>query len=395
MSARWGTGAELLRLLMVLSLVAALGTLAACAPRSGDAADSSSESDDSGEGENGDGENGDDDEEEAVPVELTSLERGRIESVLRLSTNLEAEEAVQVFSQAARRVRRLYVEEGDQVRRGQLLLQLQDDEQRNALAKVSGQLERERREHDRQQRLFEQELISEQVFNDSAYELEQLELALTDAQRELSYTEVRAPISGTITERLVNVGDHVMVNQRLFDMVDFESIVARIYVPEKELSRLAKGQPARIFADAFGSEERHGEVERIAPIVDPRSGTVKVTVKVPPEEGLRPGMYVSVELVTSVHEDALLVPKRALVYDSEQVFVFRLKDDSRVQRLKIEPVLEDRERVEASGQVLAEGDRIVVAGQAGLKEGTLVRDAALPKPEESEAGETDEVASGA
>ncbi len=83
-------------------------------------------------------------------------------------------------------------------------------------------------------------------------------------------------------------------------------------------------------------------------------------------------MYVSVELVTAVNEDAVLVPKKALIYDADQIFVFRLTDDQRVERLLIEPRLEDRDNIEPAG-VLPPGDRIVVAGQAGLKDGSLVR----------------------
>ncbi len=311
--------------------------------------------------------------EQAVPIGVAALGRGEIESVLRFSTNLEAEKEVKVYAQAARRVRELRVEEGSRVSKGQLLLSLQDDEQRTALAKVQSQLDKASREYDRQKRLYAQEMISEQAFNDATYELEQLELALEEAQRELSYTQVRAPIAGVITNRLVNLGDHVTINQPLFDLVDFDSIVARIYVPEKEFQHLTRGLVARITTPALGEQTFAGKVERLAPIVDPKSGTVKVTIDVPTRRtALRPGMYVDVELVTAVHADALLVPKRALVYDNDQVLVYKRVGTDRVERTLIRPVLEDKDFVEVvSG--LAEGDEVVIAGQAGLKDGALVR----------------------
>ena len=315
---------------------------------------------------------------EAVPVEVASLGTGSIESVLRFSTNLEAEQAVGVYSQAARQVVALNAEEGDRVQKGQVLVRLQDDAQRTEIAKVEGQLTRARREYERQKRLWNDQLISEQAFNDATHDLEQLELALEEAQLQLSYTVVRAPISGTVSRRMVNLGDQVTVNQHLFDLVDFDSIVARIFVPERELARLSVGQPVRITAPALAGREFTGRVDRLAPIVDPQSGTVKVTVGIPGRpEGLRPGLYVDVALVTEVRDEVVLVPKRALVYDQEQVFVYRLAaDGSTVERLLVRPVLEDKERVlpeVASGEPLAVGDRIVVAGQAGLKDGARVR----------------------
>ena len=321
-----------------------------------------------------------DKKDEAVPVELITLGRGAIEEVLRFSTNLEAESQVQVFAEAARKVIDLRVEEGHRVGKGQLLLRLQDDEQRTNLAKVESQLAKAQREYDRQQRLFAEQLISEQAFSEATYDLEQLRLALDEAKRQLSYTEVKAPIAGTVTRRLVSLGDFVTVNQPLFEIVDFGSIVARVYVPEKEMPRLAVGVPARISAPALGGERFPGEIDRLAPVVDPKSGTVKVTVAIPERSGLKPGMYVDVELVTAVRDDALLVPKRALVYDQDQVFVYRVGEGMKVERVFLRPLLEDKQNIEPAGGVAA-GDRIVVAGQAGLKDGLEVRLVGTAAPE--------------
>ncbi len=371
------TGLRKLLLLAVLAVLLAGGTFA-CAG-SGASDDSSADGTEAeaadGDGkEASDGDDEDGDREEAVPVELVTLERGPIETALRFSTNLEAENEVVVVSQASRQlpVVHLMAEEGDEVGRGRVLLRLANDELRTQLARTEGQLAKARREYERQTRLYEQQLISEQAFSEATYELEQLELALADAQRELGYTEVRAPISGTVTARHVSVGDQVTPNQPLFEIVDFDSIVARVYVPEKDLWRVEPGLQARLYAEGDRRVERRGTVARVAPRVDPKSGTVKTTVAIPRGAALLPGMYVSVELVTEVNPDAVLVPKKALIYDAEQIFVFRMAGDDRVERLLVEARLQDRDHIEPAGK-LAAGDRVVVAGQAGLKDGSLVR----------------------
>jgi membrane fusion protein (multidrug efflux system) len=369
----------LLALLMALGLTLSLACDRSGASEEGDGeADGQTAQTEGGGGDEKSKDDGDEedgsDEEEAVPVEVVALEHGPIETVLRFSTNLEAENDVEVVSRASRQlqVQRLFVEEGAEVGRGEILLRLENAELRTALARIEGQLAKARREYERQTSLYGQQLISEQAYNDATYELEQLELALQDAQRELGYTEVRAPISGTVTERHVSVGDQVTANQKLFRIVDFDSIVARVYVPEKDLWRVRRGLEARLYAEAGGIVERRGSVERVAPQVDPRSGTVKTTIAIPRGAGLLPGMYVSVELVTAINAEAVLVPKKALIYDAEQIFVFRLAEEDRVERLLIEARLEDRDNIEPAG-VLAVGDRIVIAGQAGLKDGSLVR----------------------
>jgi len=312
--------------------------------------------------------------DEAIPVAALPMFRGRIESVLRFSTNLEAENRVDVLSEAERHVTELLVEEGDMVRAGQTLLLLEDEAQRTALRRVESQLDRSRLEYERQKRLFEQDLISEQAYNQARYDTEQLELALEDAERELSYATVLAPISGVITERVVNVGDHVEGHAKLFQIVDFDSIVARVFVPERQLPGLFVGQPARVLAQSLAGS-REAAIERISPVVDPQSGTVKVTLGIPGNQGLLPGMYVEVDLVAAVEDDALLAPKRALVYDQEQVFVFRVVDGTegpRAERLLVSILIESEDVVQLAGD-LAEGQRLIVAGQAGLKDGARVR----------------------
>ena len=244
---------------LLLTLSLACGRPGASADGDEDGEEQSAQEETDSDKKTGDGED-EEDEEEAVPVEVVALERGPIETVLRFSTNLEAENDVQVVSRATRQlqVRQLLVEEGAEVGRGQVLLRLENAELRTALARIEGQLAKARREYDRQTSLYGQQLISEQAYNDATYELEQLELALTDAQRELGYTEVRAPISGTVTERHVSLGDQVTANQDLFRIVDFDSIVARVYVPEKDLARVSEGLEARLYAESARDVERRG-----------------------------------------------------------------------------------------------------------------------------------------
>ncbi|HXV76758.1 MAG TPA: efflux RND transporter periplasmic adaptor subunit [Candidatus Polarisedimenticolaceae bacterium] len=335
-------------------------------------AETATHDDESAGEQDGEGDDKKNKKEEAIPVEVAELELGSIETVLSFSSNLEAEEQVKVYSEAKRLITELLVEEGDRVAKGRVLLRLQDGEQLSALAKAGSQLDQARREYEQQHRLFTQELISEQAYNDAKYELDQLQIAYDDAKRELGYTEVQAPIAGTVTARLVNLGDQVQIGQHLFDIVDFDSIVARIYVPEKYLTELRPGLAARLAAQTSETQAYSGTVDRISPIVDPKSGTIKVTVEVGNQPGLRPGMYVDVDLVVAQRDDAVLVPKRAVVYDNDQMFVYRVDGEQRARRIFIEAALSDKYFVQPR-EGLSSGDRVVVAGQAGLKDGALVK----------------------
>ncbi len=319
----------------------------------------------------------------AIPVEVVEIQRGPIERLLMTSRELVAEQEVKVVSRTANRVVQLMVEEGDQVSENQLLARLEDDIQRTALAKAENQTAKSREEFDRQESLHAQDLISDQVFRDARYDLKQLELSVEDAKRELAYTEIRAPIAGTITTRLVKLGDEVTNGQHLFNIVNFKSIVARLYVPEKELSSLELYQEVRVTASAFPDRKFEGHVLRISPIVEANSGMIKVTIAFKDIGPLRPGMYVDAGIVVETKQDAVLIPKRALAYDGDQQFVFRLLDDRKVERIRLEPGLEDAFWLESPNQIKA-GDQIVIAGQTGLKDGSLVRLPDDPEPKEEE-----------
>lgn len=307
-----------------------------------------------------------------IPVEVTALARGSIESTIEAFTHLEAEAEVKVYSRTANRVTELLVEEGDAVSKGQILLRLDDDMQKNQLGKAQVRTDKARQEYARQEALFRQQLISEQAFSDARFELRQLELALEDAQRELAYTQVEAPIGGTISRRLVKYGDLVNLNQHLFDIVDFQSLVARVYVSDRHLAELAADQPVRVRVPALGSQEFEGFVKRIAPVVESKSGLIKITVGFRAVGPLRPGMYVKAEIVTAAKTDALLLSKRCLVYDNDQGFAYRLLPDQRVERLLVEVRLADRLNIEPR-EGFQEGDLIVVAGQTGLRDRAKVR----------------------
>lgn len=341
-------------------IFALLFPLAACGPGSGPgSAESADAASDSTEVQ-----------DPAVPVEIAVVSTGPIESVIRATSTLEAEEKVTVVSEAARRVEQILVEEGDRVAKGALLLRLQDAEQKSMVAKARTALDTARREWERQQRLFERELTTQKAYNDALAAFEQREIELQDAERELSYTQVRAPIGGTVTQRFVKLGDQVNPGQQLFEVIDFGSMQALIYVPESELTRLEAGQTVRLRASAIREDPYVATLDRVSPIVDAQSGTVKAVVAVGGQPGLRPGLYVDIEVVTEVKPDAVLVPKRSLVYADDRTSVFRIAG-GRAERVPVVPLLSDPTWIMPAGGISV-GDSLVTAGQAGLKNGARV-----------------------
>lgn len=324
-----------------------------------------------------------------VTVEVTTIESGPISRVLKSSTTLVAEITIPVYARTVNQVLEILADESDEVVKDQVLLRMLDDIQMTQASRAETQMIRAQKEYLRVKALFDQNLVSEQEYQNAELEFKQQSLAYEDAKRELDYTVVRAPISGTITRRNARVGDFVGASRDqaalLFEIVDFRSMVAYIYLPEKHLAEVKLNQKAIVTVPALGDYRVDSFVMRIAPVVDQATGTFKVTIGFRDIGILRPGLYVNVDLTTAVNPDAVLIPKEALVYDADQIFAYRLISrldypERKVERVTVEPRLMDSLHVEpASG--IAVGDSLVTAGKTGLKDGAIVRLTTDPKPE--------------
>ena len=318
----------------------------------------------------------------AVLVELAEVRRGMIEEILERSSPLEAEAQVRVLARTPNPAVELLVEEGDAVTQGQVLLRLEDDRQQTDYQQAMSQLEKARIDFDTVESLYNDKLISESEYRNAKFAFNQAQLQSENAKRQLEYTEVRAPIKGTITSRTVKLGDQVNLGTPIFEIVDLDSIVAVIHVPEQYLPKLKPNMDARLLSATLGDHAFSGFVKRISPVVDAQAGTLKVVVGVKELGELRPGLWVKVELVLDAKDDALLIPKRAIVYDNDQTYAFKAYADTngvmRAKRELVVPLNTDALHIEPAGGFEV-GDRIVVAGHSGLKEDSPIRELAAPQ----------------
>ncbi|NVB40566.1 efflux RND transporter periplasmic adaptor subunit [Pseudenhygromyxa sp. WMMC2535] len=314
-------------------------------------------------------------EEQPTPVLLTAVERGTIEGKIRAASTIEAEMQVTVHAESTGRLTSLSFEEGDEVKKGQTLARIRREAQALGFERAESSLADAQREFERVERLFKQGIASQSEYDEAESSLELARLDKRDRSHELSNTVIKAPFDGVVTQRFVDEGGFVSSGAQVLEVTDFDTLVARVYVPEKELDRLEEGQSAEVVGKAAKDRQGVGTVKRIAPIVDATTGTVKVTIGLPPEltggaKGFLPGMYAEVTLTTEVHADVLVVPKPALVHEEEQTFVF-IADGERAKKVLLETGLSNEDFVEV-GSGLSEGARVIVAGQAGLKDGALI-----------------------
>jgi membrane fusion protein, multidrug efflux system len=331
-------------------------------------------------------------EEPGVPVSIIETIEGDMIASVGFSATVESEYAVKVYPQAGGLADRLYVEEGDRVVAGQVLVRLDDDDAQ--LSRENARIEYEKAHNDsvRQAELYGKNLISRDAYEQAIYQANRTRVSAAEAQLRLDRTGIRARVSGVISQRNVELGDRVTASAPIFEMVTMDNLVARVHVPGRHRPGLRVGQPARVTSDMLPDYEIVGKIRRVSPVVDPQSGTVKVTVELnDPESRLAPGMFANVALITERQTEALLAPKEALVYDAGQPYVFVVRED-KAHRTRLELGLTNARQVQVlSG--LSQGDSIIVVGHEGLRDGAVVRvivDATAPiPPEEPTAVESD------
>jgi membrane fusion protein (multidrug efflux system) len=302
-----------------------------------------------------------------VPVEVSEILVGSISSTLTSSSTIEAEQSAQVLAKVEGILTAVKVREGENVQADQKLACLEDEEKTLALEKARLRLGKAKAEYKRAQLSFDQKLISRFDYEKSVFDRDLAESELETSILELDYTQVRAPFSGRITQKAGVVGQAVKKGDHLFTVADFGSLVARIFLPEKDVFQLKKGQTAELVLESKADLEFNGRIRDISPVVDPRTGTVKVTVDITSRgTTLRPGAFVRVNIITDTHEQAALIPKIALLKEDSEDFVYLAIEDVAVRR----PV---RTGYISNGMVeiiegVGPGDRIVVAGHTALKD---------------------------
>jgi membrane fusion protein (multidrug efflux system) len=335
----------------------------------------------------GDGEGEEEEEDKSIPVSVAEVAKGSVSSYITATANLVAENEVMVLAEAEGRVANLRVEEGDYVQAGQLLASLVKDDQEIAYTKAMVRATNAKATFDRSSRMGSQNMISEEDLERSGLDHEVAQQELAEAKWRLDKTEIRAPFSGRITDRMVTVGKHVRLGDELFEVTDFDPLIARIYLPEKDVIGLEEERNVRITLKADEGIRFDGRIRQISPVVDTETGTIKVTVEaINAPRGVRPGGFVTIDSIRETRPDVVLLPREAVIRELQRAHVFVAKGEVAEKRT-VELGLEEGESMEAVSGIEA-GEQVIVAGQGSLKNGSEIK--IIPDSNEATAKDTSE-----
>jgi membrane fusion protein, multidrug efflux system len=340
-----------------------------------------------------------------TPVEAEWPKRGTIAAYFETTSRIMAENRVEITTKISGTCIEIRAEEGDLVREGQLLAVLDQPEAHQALAAAEIQVPHRKVEFERATKELSFGLTSQAAADAARASYEQALANVRQQRVQVDNLTVRAPITGVITARNVQMGQVVPMGQPIFSMVDPESYILRITPPEQELPRLRRGQLAHVNIDALGGRLYEATVRRINPAVDAMSGTIEVVLDFDKaiQEQLMDAAFARVRLVMETREDVLLVPKDAIIEENARKYVFVVHEQEEqdadagpvaastvaetaamdalegapqrvtavAERVEVRVGLEDREHVEIlSG--LDDAALVITLGQHNLKAGSRI-----------------------
>lgn len=308
-----------------------------------------------------------------TPVEILTVTRGTVSRTSTIAGILEPIRTVGVNAQLSGVLLSVQAEEGDRVREGQVLAELDVRELEAQLRSAEAALRLAESNFTRSDELFKQQIITAAEYERDRAALESARATKDQLVTRLGYARITAPTSGIITEKRVEAGDIVSGQTRLFSVADVSTLVTRVQVSELEVTSLRVGDRVRLTVDALDGAAVDGRIRRIFPAADSATRLVPVEVSLSGTmlQHLRPGYTVRATFALDQRDDALLIPSRAISGPAGARAVFLVSGGRIVRRaVSVGPDIDGRSEVYDG---LVEGDSVIVSGTSMLREGGAAR----------------------
>lgn len=248
-------------------------------------------------------------EEEAVPVKVYKIKRMDFKDTLPAMGNIKGFKEIDLKFQVAGIMESFNFEEGEKIQEGDIIASIV---QKEPLLK----LKYSEIDMNKNQKLFELGAINQMKLDQSKLEYE-------SAKAELDKTNIYATSNGLLGTKLIDVGSYVTPNDKVGSFVQNDRVYAEFNIIEKDAPKIALGQKAEIFVDAYPNKSFQGAIDRIAPVIEGRSRTENIKVEIENKDGLlKPGMFARALIATYEKKEALVVPSSALKKKEADYFVY-------------------------------------------------------------------------
>ncbi|MCW7540379.1 efflux RND transporter periplasmic adaptor subunit [Aquabacterium sp. A7-Y] len=259
-----------------------------------------------------------------VAVEVAQARSATLSEEAQAVGTLRSRQGVVLRPEVAGRIAALGFKDGERVRRGQLLVQLDATLVAAQVRQAEAQLSIARANDKRNRELLAENFVSQASVDQTAANLQVAEAQLALARAQLARTRILAPFDGTVGLRLVNVGDYVNAGADLVNVEDLRTIHVDFRLPERYLPQLQQGQAAAVTLDALPGRRFQARIEALDPQIDADGRSVLARASIANAEGvLRPGMFARVDIELSTRQGVVVVPEEALLPQGGKQYVIK------------------------------------------------------------------------
>ena len=325
---------------------------------------------------------------EERPVEVVEVIPKQVSYTLSAVGSLKTPENVIISPKKAGIIDEILVKEGDQVKKGQILVQLDDVDARLQVERAEAgvkqavaAVETNRNIVPRYQKLYESQVIPQQTLDELILRFKVDEAKLDLAKAELNVARqtlldhrITSPIEGVVNLKIASLGEHVNVapKDEILSIVQMDPLELEFYVPENWAGKIRLGSKIQFTVKAFSEEKFSASLQFISPTADPTTRNVKMKAGVPnPDYRLKPGFFAEVTAQTGINPKALAVPECALCSQEGKFFAFVVRNGIAHRK-----EVETGHRFEGKVEILKgiqKGEQVVTVGQEQLSDGLKVR----------------------
>lgn len=310
----------------------------------------------------------------AYKVKVSNLDK-----YVEASGIVEAKSTKSIYIDKALKVKNLYFEEGDYIKKGELIMTFDDEERNSILRKIEKQeieIKKLERDYNNAKELYELGGSTKNDIEDLEYDIKEAKLTLEEYQEELAKTveTVTSPFEGTIIAMTAEENYRVNTEEELLEVADLSDIKITAEVPEYDLNNVKVGQEVRIMPEVFEKKQTiTGHVASIANISsdssDDTEAYVEVSIEIDDDSySFLPGFTADVEIVYQNKKNVVFVPRTALVSDGENIYAYVIDKDNITSKKTVETGMTNNDSIEVTSG-LADGDRILLNVDKGLAEG--------------------------
>ena len=308
----------------------------------------------------------------AVRVITLTLKPERLEDKISLPADIEPFEDLWVKAEVRGQVVRIPAKEGQRIKKGQLLVKLDDRDYRSRLARIEANYRLAKQDYKRMADLVKKNIAAESKLDEIEARLEDLTAQRNEAQLSLDRTRITAPISGRLNEIKAKKGELLDVNQQVARILQFKKVKVTVGVPESDVAAVFDLNEAEVIIEALGNRRIQGRKIFLSRQPRTLARLYDLELMVPNPDGrILPGMFGRVELIKKVFDQALAVPLYAVITQGDERFVYVEKDGQAEKKLiKLGVLVGWQVHVEAG---LNPGERVIVVGHRFLDDGQAVK----------------------